>query len=119
MFFSKDAFIGQKIIILPLLALVGLLYGAIIVAYPVAISSIFGVNAGVRAYGKVFTAWGTAGLLAPWVAGLVYDVYGTYQLAVWLAAGLALVSFFVISAALFLGALGSSNVNADGGGVSH
>jgi MFS transporter, OFA family, oxalate/formate antiporter len=111
--------IAQSSLILPLLALVGLLYGAIIVAYPVAISSIFGVNAGVRAYGKVFTAWGTAGLVAPWVAGLVYDVYGTYQLALWMAAGLALVSFFVISAALFLGALGSSNVNADGGGVSH
>lgn len=74
-----------------LLSVVGFCYGAIIAMYPVAISNYFGAD-GPRAYGRVFTAWGFAGLIAPWVAGLVFDWRGSYQLALLLAAAIALLS---------------------------
>ncbi len=74
------------------LAAVGFAYGAIIAVYPAAIARRFGVLAGVRIYGRVFTAWGTAGLLAPWAAGLLFDLSGSYRAALIAAAVLALLS---------------------------
>jgi OFA family oxalate/formate antiporter-like MFS transporter len=83
---------------LALLAIVGFAYGAIIAVYPVAIAACFG-EAGARAYGRVFIAWGFAGLLAPWCAGVIYDARGGYGLAMLIAALVALVS--AVSAGLF------------------
>jgi len=74
-----------------LLGIVGFSYGAIIAIYPVAISNSF-EERGPRAYGRVFLAWGFAGLLAPWSAGLIYDLRGDYQLAMVIAAVVALLS---------------------------
>ena len=76
-----------------LLSLVGFSYGSIIAVYPVAIASCFGER-GPEAYGRVFTAWGFAGLLAPWSAGLIYDWRAGYQLAMIVAAVIALLSAF-------------------------
>ena len=76
---------------LALLAIVGFAYGAIIAIYPVAISICFG-DGGAQAYGRVFIAWGLAGLVAPWCAGFIYDVRGEYGLAMLIAALVALVS---------------------------
>ncbi len=73
------------------LTAVGFGYGSIIAIYPVAISDCF-ADAGPRAYGLVFTAWGFAGLLAPWSAGLIYDLSASYAPAMAIAAALALVS---------------------------
>ena len=88
-----DAAIGT----IGLLTLVGFSYGSIIAVYPVAISSYFGA-AGPRAYGQVFTAWGFAGLVAPWVAGLFYDRGNDYSAALFVAALIAVVS--AVTAAL-------------------
>ena len=74
------------------LALVGLSYGATIAAYPAVITKMTGPEDGPRIYGQVFTAWGTAGLFAPWFAGLLYDRAGDYALAFVIAAGLSLLS---------------------------
>ena len=76
---------------LALLGIVGFCYGAIIAIYPVAISNCFD-ELGPRAYGRVFLAWGFAGLLAPWSAGLIYDLRGDYQLAMVIAAVVAVLS---------------------------
>lgn len=73
------------------LTIVGFGYGSIIAIYPVAISDCF-ADAGPRAYGLVFTAWGFAGLVAPWSAGLIYDLSTSYAPAMTIAAALALVS---------------------------
>ncbi len=78
--------------LLPALALVGFAYGAIIAVYPAAIARRFGAVAGVKIYGRVFTAWGVAGLLAPWAAGLLFDASGSYRVTLLAAALLALVS---------------------------
>ena len=74
------------------LGLVGLAYGGTIAAYPAAIAGRFEKEVGPRVYGWVFTAWGTAGLLAPWFAGLLFDAYQSYGPAIWVAAALALLS---------------------------
>ena len=56
-------------------------------------------ESGARAYGRVFIAWGVAGLLAPWSAGFIYDWQAGYQSAMLIAALLALAS--AVFAALF------------------
>ena len=74
------------------LGMIGLTYGALIAAYPASISKLFGVIEGTRIYGRVFTAWGTAGLLAPWFAGLLYDYNQNYTIALTIAAVLGAIS---------------------------
>ncbi|MDE0787334.1 MAG: hypothetical protein OSB06_01525, partial [SAR324 cluster bacterium] len=51
-------------------------------------------------YGRVFTAWGLAGLVGPWLAGLLYDVTGDYTLALLVAAAsstLSVMAAYLIS----------------------
>jgi MFS transporter, OFA family, oxalate/formate antiporter len=75
-----------------LLGVVGFTYGGTIAAYPSAIAAIFPGDDGPRAYGRIFTAWGTAGLLAPWLAGQIFDWAGNYTVALWFAAALSIIS---------------------------
>ncbi len=81
----------SAVIVVALLSLVGLSYGSIIAVYPVAISNYFDER-GPQAYGQVFIAWGFAGLVAPWSAGLIYDLRADYGLAMVIAAVIAIVS---------------------------
>jgi predicted MFS family arabinose efflux permease len=74
-----------------LLSLVGFSYGSLIAIYPVAIANYFSAR-GPQAYGRVFIAWGFAGLVAPWSAGLIYDLRGGYGLAMVIAAAIAILS---------------------------
>ncbi len=60
------------------LALIGFAYGAIIAVYPAVISYLFGTIHGIKAYGRVFTAWGAAGLIFPWLAGVLFDRAQSY-----------------------------------------
>ncbi len=83
---------GQGVVVMAALGVVGFAYGGVIAAYPAAISKLFGLVNSPRIYGLVFTAWGTAGLAAPWLAGQLYDWTGTYNFALALAGGLGVVS---------------------------
>lgn len=65
-------------IVLAGLAFVGFAYGALIAAYPAAIAALFGTVRGVAVYGRVFTAWGLAGLAGPWLAGAIHDRFQDY-----------------------------------------
>ena len=85
------------------LAGVGFSYGGLIAAYPAAITKIYGAMDSSRIYGKVFTAWGCAGLVAPWLAGRLFDQTGAYQTALWVAGALGLVSACAILAFSRLG----------------
>jgi len=78
------------------LAIVGLTYGATIAAFPAAIANLFGAVRGIRIYGLVFTAWGVAGLLAPWVAGVLFERSNNYTSALLLATVLGSVSILSI-----------------------
>ncbi len=72
------------------LALVGFAYGAIIAVSPVVTAQYFEMTLYAKAYGRIFTAWGLAGLGAPWLAGRLYDLSGSYTMALLLAASAAL-----------------------------
>jgi MFS family permease len=74
------------------LALVGFAYGAVIAVFPPVIAGLVGMEAYPRVYGRVFTAWGCAGLLAPLVAGYAFDLSGGYGMALALAFALALIA---------------------------
>lgn len=84
------------------LMIVGFAYGALIAVYPAIISHAFGAIAGIRIYGRVFTAWGSAGLAAPWFAGFLYDLNGNYSLALLIAGAFAVLSS-LMAATLKLG----------------
>ena len=71
---------------------VGFTYGGIIAAYPATIAKVFGAKNSSQIYGRVFTAWGLAGLVAPWLAGKFFAVTGNYSTALWVAAALAALS---------------------------
>lgn len=78
------------------LAIVGFSYGGSIAAYPAYISNRFGAATGTIVFARVFTAWAAAGLLGPFTAGLLYDRYQNYQLALIFAALAASISFGLI-----------------------
>jgi MFS family permease len=77
---------------------VGFSYGGIIAAYPAVIAKIFSAAQSSRIYGRVFTAWGCAGIISPWVAGRLFDSTGSYQWALRMAGLLGLLSICAILA---------------------
>jgi OFA family oxalate/formate antiporter-like MFS transporter len=88
---------GQSVaIIVFALACVGFCYGATIAIYPSIIAKMYGMANSPRIFGKVFTAWGAAGLLAPWLAGALFDAAGGYTIALAIAALFGLGSAAVV-----------------------
>lgn len=75
-------------VLLPL-AVIGGAYGGFIAVFPAMIAKRFGSATGAWVYGRVFTAWGVAGLAAPWLAGVLFDRTGAYAGAATVAAVLA------------------------------
>jgi OFA family oxalate/formate antiporter-like MFS transporter len=82
---------------LALIGLCGLAYGWLIAAIPVVIRQSLGPAAFAAAFGRVFTAWGVAGLVAPSLAGLLYDWSGNYRAAIFMALGAALAGLMLAS----------------------
>lgn len=81
-------------LLMVILLLIGGNYGSNLSLFPSATKDYFGLkNFGVN-YGFVFTAWGFAGLIMPWVNGRIRDVTGSNDLA-----------FFIIIAMLVVAAL--------------
>lgn len=76
------------------LGAIGFAYGGIIAAYPAVIAKQVGPAASADVYGRVFTAWGSAGLAGPWLAGALFDATGGYLVALLLAALVAAASAF-------------------------
>ncbi len=90
------AVFGGPSLVMISMAVVGFAYGGIIAAYPAAISKRFGILNSPWVYGRVFTAWGCAGLFSPWLAGSMFDLTGSYQLALLTAGALGLASFSTV-----------------------
>jgi OFA family oxalate/formate antiporter-like MFS transporter len=87
---------SNLVLLLLCLGVIGFIYGAIVTAYPATITQIFGIGNSPRIYGRIFTAWGAAGFLGPWMAGLLFDQTGTYSIALSVAIGFGLLSSLVI-----------------------
>lgn len=77
-------------VVLTGLLVVGLAYGALSALVPAATADRVGVRAFPAVYGRVFAAWGCAGLLAPLLGGRLTDVGGPQAGLLWLAVPLAL-----------------------------
>ena len=77
---------GSTLLTVAALTGCGLTYGLNAVALPVLVARLYGSERFPAMYGKVFTAWGTAGILAPWAAGRLYDLTGGYTAALVAAA---------------------------------
>jgi OFA family oxalate/formate antiporter-like MFS transporter len=81
-------------IVLLIVLLIGANYGSNLSLFPSATKDYFGLkNFGVN-YGFVFTAWGVAGLIMPWVNGRIKDATGSDTL-----------TFFIIIAVLIIAAV--------------
>ena len=77
-------------VVLTGLLVVGLAYGAVCALVPAATADRVGVGAFPAVYGRVFTAWGCAGLLAPLLGGRLTGVGGPQSGLLWLAVPLTL-----------------------------
>jgi MFS family permease len=83
---------GWQVVLL-IVALLGANYGANLSLFPSASKDYFGLrNFGVN-YGFLFTAWGLAGLIMPWLNGRITDMTGSDSL-----------TYFIIATLLVLGA---------------
>lgn len=60
------------------LAVSGIAYGALAVAYPVAAARYYGARHTAAVFARIFTAWGVAGVTAPVAAGALFDATGGY-----------------------------------------
>jgi MFS transporter, OFA family, oxalate/formate antiporter len=60
------------------LAVSGIAYGALAVAYPVAAARYYGADRTAAVFARIFTAWGLAGVSAPVAAGVLFDATGSY-----------------------------------------
>lgn len=83
--------------ILAVVFIIGMNYGANLTIFPAACKDYFGIrNFGLN-YGWLFTAFGTAGLIMPWVNGRIMDITGKQDISYML-----IISILAISAVLAL-----------------
>jgi len=71
-------------------------YGAVASTIPVLVDDLYGKARFSKLYSIVFTAWGVAGLLSPWLAGAIYDRTGDFRVALLLALLATIGSFLAL-----------------------
>lgn len=76
-------------LVLAVLVVTGLAYGLLAGGLPAAVAQLFGPERLGTVYGKLFYGYGTAGLAAPYLAGVMFDIGGDYRYALLTAAGFA------------------------------
>ena len=67
-------------------------FGTQLSVFATTAADFFGTKHMALNYGLLFTAYGVAGLIGPYIAGRVFDAYGDYRNAFFIAAGLAVVA---------------------------
>lgn len=76
-------------------AVITFAYGGMFAVYPSAISDLYGrKNLGIN-YGILFSAWGVGGVAGPMLAGKFADITGSYDMAFFIASGLAFIAAFI------------------------
>jgi MFS transporter, OFA family, oxalate/formate antiporter len=82
-------------VLMVLVFLIGANYGANLAVFPAMTKDYFGLKNFAMNYGIVYTAWGLGGFMLSQLAGVIKDMYGTYNNAYLLAAGLLLLAAVV------------------------
>jgi OFA family oxalate/formate antiporter-like MFS transporter len=90
---------GEISLFYPLVAAVYWCYGTQLSVFASTTADLFGLRYLGLNYGVLFTAWGVAGVLGPFIAGRVYQMTGSYAGAFYAASALALVAFGSLSLA--------------------
>lgn len=75
-----------------LCALFGLAFGSCMVLYPATAADLFGTKHLGTNYGLLFSSYGVAGLLGPYVFGKIYDLNSDYTNAFYLAVSITVIS---------------------------
>ncbi len=83
-------------LLLILLVLIASLYGAVIAIYPTLVSHVVGNNLSAMVYGRVFTAWGSAGLISPSFAGWLFEKNNNYDASIILTLVISIAAIFII-----------------------
>lgn len=68
-------------VLLAALCTIGVGYGCVAGCLPAIVAKSYGLPALTRLYGRLFTAWGIAGLAGPYLGGLLFDLHGDYGAA--------------------------------------
>ncbi|HZS83536.1 MAG TPA: MFS transporter [Stellaceae bacterium] len=81
--------------ILASLLLVGAGYGCVASALPAIVAKTYGAAETSRIFGRIFTAWGVAGLTGPLLGGAIFDALGGYETVIVAAAAIALAAMLL------------------------
>ena len=73
------AVLGGPVLLLLGLLISGVGYGWMAGAFPMIVARYWGVERMGLIYGRLFTAWGCAAVLGPWIGGLLFDLTGNYR----------------------------------------
>ena len=84
-------------LLLVLLVTIASLYGAVIAIYPTLVNHFVGSEQSAKIYGRVFTAWGAAGLISPSLAGWLFEKNNNYNTSILFALSLSFIAVLLIS----------------------
>jgi predicted MFS family arabinose efflux permease len=68
-------------VLLAALCMTGVGYGCVAGSLPAILARSYGARSSVSLYSRLFTAWGLAGILGPYLGGMLFDLQGDYALA--------------------------------------
>ena len=84
-------------LLLVILVTIASLYGAVIAIYPTLVNHFVGSDLSAKIYGRVFTAWGAAGLISPSLAGWLFEKNNNYDTSILFALSLSVIAVLIIS----------------------
>ena len=96
----------------------GIGYGSFVAVSPLVLADLFGVVGLGSLMGFFYTACGLGGLIGPPMAGRMIDVYGGYTMSIYVALGLGIISFLLLT---IIPATPSGNISlsVNGAGETH
>lgn len=94
------AFVAPLGVALVAIAIIGFTLGGVASLMPMVVADRYGLGAIGAIYGKLNISYGLGGLIAPWLAGVLYVATGSYALSMWLGIALAVIG---IAASLSVG----------------
>lgn len=86
-------YIGFVFYIVPVIA--GIAYGGYLALSPSFTADVFGTKYYGANYGAMFTAWGVAGLIGPYLAGALHDLTGSYFLPILIFSIFSITAVFI------------------------
>lgn len=93
---TEDNFLGKIPVTAAISAIIGANYGANLALFPSITKDFYGLkNFGVN-YGLIFTAWGVGGFMLSFLAGKMYDIHQTFDIAYYGAAALLILAALMV-----------------------